>query len=302
MQGGPIADVINVSRHPGLTGPTRPENTLHALQPARHRRAGRRCAVIGGERPVTWPPSWLGWSASCRPAHVAWMLGSASLLSNQTKFGVRCPRAVLHPSVCTSPPPGFFELFKSSFFHRSSQLVVVFSGSRMKFGFYSEVLLWIRPSEGPSSLRWGFYSFSLPLFLSLWLCWFSSSLSSILVQEERAETRKLTESRWSYFCFWSLLKKQKKKKKFRARMPLDKSHFLSIKSQSGVNWDSCLNKMQQFDPRLRKKKGKCHCDIIVTHVVLVGVVREHKHHHRGWRHQRWALRGAACGTAAARRR
>lgn len=32
-------------------------------------------------------------------------------------------------------------------------------------------------------------------------------------------------------------------------------HFLSFKSQSGVDWDVNVNKLQQFDPKIKKKKA-----------------------------------------------
>lgn len=128
----------------GMFETTRCFFSHYALNPAWHEHVGR-LAVIGGEPFITWPHSWLGWSASCCLACVVWTLESASLLSNQTKFGVRSPRAVLHPSVChrhtdsrsvgitgsnsglsDSHPPVSFKLFESSFFQHSSQLFVIF--------------------------------------------------------------------------------------------------------------------------------------------------------------------------------
>lgn len=65
--------------------------------------------------------------------------------------------------------------------------------------FYFEVLpvrLWVR-CRLSSSLR---------LFLSFWLCCFSFSSSSSLVQEERVEaTRRPTESRWPLYYYFLLI-------------------------------------------------------------------------------------------------
>lgn len=147
-------------------------------------------------------------------------------------------------------------------------------------------LLWsfvLSPIDGGFSERCRLSSFPR-LFLSLWLCWFSSSLSSFLVQEERVETRKLMESRWLSFLIITNRSSRRCLEWDHCQMHWNS---LSFKSQSCKLWFMYVSKLQQFDPKIKIKNWNQR-NVIVTHVVVVGIIWEHKHHHRGWRYQRYA--------------